>query len=67
MAEKGAEAHGRILNGKVVVPHSLPYHVGLACNPAIKQIFCGGALITPRYVLTGIAGFGKNADFCCLI
>ena len=39
VAEKWAEAHGRILNGKVVVPHSLPYHVGLACNPAIKQIF----------------------------
>ena len=45
--------NGRILNGKVAVPYSLPYQVGLACEPTIKQILCGGALITPRFVLTG--------------
>lgn len=55
---KGTEAHGRILNGKVVVPHSLPYQVGLACEPGIKEILCGGALITPSYVLTGTSGLG---------
>ena len=50
---KGAKVHGRIFNGKEVIAHSLPYQVGLACDPTIKFVFCGGALITPRFVLTG--------------
>ena len=54
---------GRIFNGKEVVPHSLPYHVGLACEPAIKQIFCGGALITPRFVLTGMWLMAQKLTF----
>ncbi|XP_967496.1 brachyurin [Tribolium castaneum] len=39
----------RIIGGDEVVPHSVPYQVGLRIN---GNAFCGGALISPNYVLT---------------
>ncbi|EFA01275.1 serine protease P38 precursor [Tribolium castaneum] len=38
-----------IIGGDEVVPHSVPYQVGLKIN---GNAFCGGALISPNYVLT---------------
>ncbi|RZC38039.1 serine protease [Asbolus verrucosus] len=39
-----------IIGGDEVVPHSVPYQVGLRING--NQYFCGGALISANYVLT---------------
>ncbi|XP_078097111.1 transmembrane protease serine 9-like [Mustelus asterias] len=38
-----------IIGGRVIKPHSRPYMVSIQVN---KQHICGGALITPRWVLT---------------
>ncbi|XP_066248824.1 brachyurin-like [Euwallacea similis] len=39
----------RVVGGVEVTPHSLPYQVGLLIN---DQTFCGGVLISSKYVLT---------------
>ena len=44
---------GRIVGGQEVIPYTLPYHVGLSCRPDVNEAFCGGALISLSYVLTG--------------
>lgn len=44
-----APSNARIIGGDEVVPHSVPYQVGLRIN---GNAFCGGALISPNYVLT---------------
>ena len=41
----------KIIRGHVVAPHSIPYQVGITNGS--ENIFCGGALISPNYVLTG--------------
>ena len=43
----------RIIGGPEVIPHSLPYHVGLSCRSNFNEAFCGGSLISPSFVLTG--------------
>ncbi|XP_072354055.1 granzyme K-like [Scyliorhinus torazame] len=42
-------ACAEIIGGDIVRPHSRPYMVSIQVN---KQHICGGALITPRWVLT---------------
>jgi secreted trypsin-like serine protease len=44
-----APSKSRIIGGDEVEPHSVPYQVGLRIN---GNSFCGGALISPNYVLT---------------
>ena len=41
----------RIVGGAVVTPHSRPFQVGLTTITGTSP-FCGGTLISPRYVLT---------------
>lgn len=41
----------RIVNGKEVVPNSIPWQVGLK-NKKTKIIFCGGSIITSYHILT---------------
>lgn len=49
----GVLGHGsEIINGKEVVPHSLPYMAVLAVLPTAKNASCGGVLIDPKWVLT---------------
>lgn len=38
-----------LVGGVEVTPHSLPYQVAILINNAY---FCGGVLISPKYVLT---------------
>ena len=45
----------RIIGGDDVTPHSIPWQVGLLTNTIIddyKQVWCGGALLTDKHVLT---------------
>ena len=49
----GKESSGRIAGGAEVTPNSLPYHVGLSCAATVNEADCGGALITPNFVLSG--------------
>jgi len=52
----GKGAVGRIIGGQEVSPpHALPYHVGLATKNFYNDAFCGGSLITPSFVLTGVS------------
>ena len=52
-AGEGKQAEARIFRGQEAIPHTIPYHVGLSSSPFINEAICGGALITPNYVLTG--------------
>ena len=49
----GKGSKNRISGGFEVRPHSLPYHVGLSCAFIVNEAQCGGALVTPNFVLTG--------------
>ncbi|XP_066260179.1 uncharacterized protein [Euwallacea similis] len=46
--------HGplRIVNGQQASPNQFPYQVGLYIQQKLTQVFCGGSLISTRYVLT---------------
>lgn len=46
------ESHSRIVGGKEVKPHSLPYQVGLTLHMGSKSGWCGGSLISNQFVLT---------------
>ncbi|XP_017775144.1 PREDICTED: transmembrane protease serine 9-like [Nicrophorus vespilloides] len=45
---------GRIIQGDVVEPHSIPYQVGLHISTpgSDRKAFCGGTLISENYVMT---------------
>jgi len=50
----GPYPNNKIVKGHVVMPHSIPYQVGLISKmKAGKLIYCGGSLISPNYVVTG--------------
>ena len=49
----GKEAEGRIIGGVDAQVGSLPYHVGLSCSNFKNDAYCGGALLTPSFVVTG--------------
>ncbi|XP_066144714.1 uncharacterized protein [Euwallacea fornicatus] len=42
----------RIVNGQQASPNQFPYQVGLYIQQKLTQVFCGGSLISTRYVLT---------------
>ena len=48
----GPFTSSRIVGGAEVTPHSFPYQVALSASPTTTNLFCGGSLISPNYVLT---------------
>jgi len=42
----------RIVGGDEARPNQFPYQVGLFVTKQLEQVFCGGSLISTRYVLT---------------
>ena len=45
----------KIINGTIVEPHSIPFQVNFLQRRYDNETgFCGGSLISPSYVLTGI-------------
>jgi len=51
-SQVGANNNTGIIGGCVVKPHSLPWQVGIAHAKDKTDIWCGGSIICPRYVLT---------------
>ena len=47
------EQEGQIIGGHEATPHSAPFQVALSGSPTGENQFCGGSLISLRYVLTG--------------
>lgn len=43
---------GRIINGQTAKQNQFPYQAAIYIDTALTQAFCGGTLITDRYVLT---------------
>ncbi|XP_061395936.1 brachyurin-like [Musca vetustissima] len=46
------ELEGRITNGELAKPGQFPYQVGLSLNFAQGNAWCGGTLISDRWILT---------------
>ncbi|TMW53550.1 hypothetical protein DOY81_001314 [Sarcophaga bullata] len=55
------ELEGRITNGELAKPGQFPYQVGLSLAFGEKSAWCGGTLISDRWVLTA-AHCTDNAD-----
>ena len=45
---------GQIIGGQEATPHSAPFQVALSRSQSGEDQFCGGSLISLRYVLTGV-------------
>ena len=55
-------ASKRIIEGEEVRPHSIPFQVALYLMlDDGKFLFCGGSLISPRFVVTGKLTFSYFA------